>query len=171
MLDIATAVAAIALIAALCGLALSLAAKTLPGDNDSVAARIDALLPQTQCAQCGFAGCRPYADAIASGAVDINRCPPGGDGTILALARLLNRDTVPLATELQPVEQASVAIIDEAQCIGCARCLPACPVDAIIGAHPYTHTVVADLCTGCELCIAPCPVDCIAMVPVDEVAA
>jgi electron transport complex protein RnfB len=129
------------------------------------AARIDALLPQTQCTRCGYAGCRPYADAIAAGEAAINQCPPGGTATIRALASLLGREVVPLnpanGTEAPP----RVAWIDESRCIGCGRCLPPCPVDAIVGASKFMHTVVADLCTGCELCIAPCPVDCIELRP------
>jgi electron transport complex protein RnfB len=124
-------------------------------------ARIDALLPQTQCTRCGYAGCRPYADAIADGAAEINQCPPGGSATILALAELLDRP----ALALNPVHGVEtpprVAWIDEARCIGCARCLAPCPVDAIIGAPKYMHTVLAERCTGCELCLPPCPVDCI----------
>ena len=163
-MEVLLAVASLAGVALVCGLALTLAARLLPVDTDSVVERINACLPQTQCAQCGFPGCRPYAEAIAAGHADINRCPPGGDTTIVSLARLLDREALPLATELAPVTDDRVAIIDEDTCIGCARCLPACPVDAIIGAHQYMHTVVADLCTGCELCIDPCPVDCIDMV-------
>src|SRR6185312_14141312 len=126
---------------------------------------IDALLPQTQCTRCGFDGCRPYAQAIADGVAQINQCPPGGAQTILALASLLSREPLPLnpanGTEAPPL----VALIDEDRCIGCVKCLPPCPVDAIIGARKQMHTVIAALCTGCELCIAPCPVDCISMVP------
>jgi electron transport complex protein RnfB len=126
---------------------------------------IDALLPQTQCTRCGYSGCRPYAEAIASGEAAINQCPPGGAATISALAALLERAPLPLnpANGLEGPEL--VAQIDEEVCIGCARCLPPCPVDAIIGAQRRMHTVLLALCTGCELCVAPCPVDCIAMVP------
>ena len=126
---------------------------------------IDALLPQTQCTRCGYRGCRPYAEAIAAGAAPINQCPPGGATTIAALAGLLVRPALPLnpanGTEGPPL----VAQIDEEACIGCVKCLPPCPVDAIIGARQQMHTVILALCTGCELCIAPCPVDCISMVP------
>lgn len=124
---------------------------------------IDALLPQTQCTRCGYPGCLPYATAIAQG-TPINQCPPGGVATIQALADLLGCAPLPL----NPVNGAEtaprVALIDETRCIGCAKCLPPCPVDAIIGAPRFMHTVAAQLCTGCELCIAPCPVDCISMV-------
>ena len=124
---------------------------------------IDALLPQTQCTRCGYAGCLPYATAIAQGTA-INQCPPGGAGTIEALARLLGRDVLPLNPDHGVAGPPRIAVIDETQCIGCAKCLPPCPVDAIIGAPRFLHTVIAQLCTGCELCIAPCPVDCITMI-------
>ena len=126
---------------------------------------IDALLPQTQCTRCGYPSCRDYADAIAGAAADINQCPPGGTETIIALGALTGRAIAPLnpgnGTELAP----TVAFIDEARCIGCTKCLPPCPTDAIVGAPRLMHTVVAGLCTGCELCVAPCPVDCISMIP------
>jgi electron transport complex protein RnfB len=124
---------------------------------------IDALLPQTQCRRCGYPACRPYAAAVADGEA-INRCPPGGAQTILALGALLDRPAIPLAAELAPAVDA-IARIDEARCIGCALCLPACPVDAIVGAALHMHTVVARHCTGCELCVPTCPVDCITMLP------
>jgi Na+-translocating ferredoxin:NAD+ oxidoreductase subunit B len=124
---------------------------------------IDALLPQTQCTRCGYQGCLPYANAIAQGA-PINQCPPGGTATIQALARLLDRQTLPLNPDNGAETAPRVAVIDETRCIGCAKCLPPCPVDAIIGAPRFLHTVAAQLCTGCELCIAPCPVDCISLV-------
>jgi electron transport complex protein RnfB len=133
------------------------------GDAPDLAARIDDLLPQTQCTRCGFAGCKPYADAIASGEAQINQCPPGGQATIDALARLLDRPALPLNPAHGIEAPAQVAFIDEARCIGCARCLAPCPVDAIVGAAKYMHTVIAERCTGCELCLAPCPVDCIEM--------
>jgi electron transport complex protein RnfB len=130
-----------------------------------VVARIDALLPQTQCTRCGYPGCRPYAAAIASGAAQINQCPPGGTATIHVLAEFLGRDPMPLNAANGVESPPRVAWIDEARCIGCARCLPPCPVDAILGAAKYLHTVLAERCTGCELCIAPCPVDCIELRP------
>ena len=128
-------------------------------------ARIDALLPQTQCTRCGYSGCLPYAAAIVRGEAQINQCPPGGAATIHALAELLGREFLPLNPANGVESAARVAWIDEARCIGCARCLPPCPVDAIVGAAKYLHTVIADRCTGCELCLAPCPVDCIEMRP------
>lgn len=128
-----------------------------------IAARIDALLPQTQCTRCGYEGCRPYAAAVASGDAPINQCPPGGEVTIQALAKLLNRPVLAL-NPIHGVEAPPrVAWIDESRCIGCARCLSPCPVDAIVGAQKYMHTVLEDICTGCELCLPPCPVDCIEM--------
>jgi electron transport complex protein RnfB len=128
-----------------------------------LAARIDALLPQTQCTRCGYPGCAPYAAAIARGEAEINQCPPGGLAAIEALARLLNRPVLPLNPDNGVEGPARVAWIDESRCIGCARCLSPCPVDAIVGAPKYMHTVLASRCTGCELCLPPCPVDCIEM--------
>ncbi len=123
--------------------------------------QIDALLPQTQCEQCGYPGCRPYAEAIAQGAADINQCPPGGEVGVKALADLLGRKAKPLNPENGLYRPPTVAWIDEEVCIGCTKCIQACPVDAIVGARKLMHTVMAEECTGCELCIAPCPVDCI----------
>ena len=129
----------------------------------SLAEKIDALLPQTQCTLCGYAGCMPYAKAIAAGEAEINRCPPGGDSGVNALATLLARQVIPLDTTRGPHRPYRVAVIDEEICIGCGKCLRPCPTDAIIGTNKYMHTVVSALCTGCELCIPPCPVDCIRM--------
>ena len=141
------------------------------GPAPTLAARIDALLPQTQCTRCGYAGCSPYAAAIASGEAPINQCPPGGEATIEALARLLDRPALPLNPKNGVEGPPLVAWIDESRCIGCARCLAPCPVDAIVGAQKYLHTVIAERCTGCELCVPPCPVDCIEMRPAGESAA
>ena len=131
-----------------------------------LAKRLDALLPQTQCTQCGFAGCRPYAEAMAAGEADLNQCPPGGDAAIAALAAVLARPAKPLDALRGPYRAPQVALIDEAACIGCTKCIQACPVDAIVGASKLMHTVIASWCTGCELCIPPCPVDCIVLEPV-----
>jgi Na+-translocating ferredoxin:NAD+ oxidoreductase subunit B len=131
---------------------------------------IDALLPQTQCTRCGYSGCRPYAEALVAGTANINQCPPGGAGTISALAQLLQRALLPLNPLNGTEGPLLVAQIDEEVCIGCAKCLPPCPVDAIVGAQKQMHTVLAALCTGCELCVAPCPVDCIRMLPREQVA-
>ena len=160
--SILTATLIITAIALAAGVLLSAASKKLPGNSNQVVDQVDALLPQTQCAQCGYPGCRPYAEAIVSGEASINLCPPGGDETVQRLADLLGRDPEPLA---EAAIVASVAVIDEAICIGCTHCRSACPVDAITGAHQFMHTVIRSECTGCELCIAPCPVDCISMVP------
>jgi electron transport complex protein RnfB len=135
------------------------------------AADLDALLPQTQCRRCGYEGCRPYAEAIVAHGAAINRCPPGGTATIELLALATQRPSLPLDPDCGSAAQPRVAVVDEARCIGCARCLPPCPVDAIVGAARMMHTVVAALCNGCELCIPACPVDCIAMQPRDTARA
>ena len=136
-----------------------------PRDQLALAERIDRLLPQTQCGQCGFAGCKPYALAIAHRQADINQCPPGGAAGVQALAELLGRQAK-LLNPVHGVEKPTLlALIREEECIGCTKCIQACPVDAIIGGPKLMHTVLADLCTGCELCIPPCPVDCIDLVP------
>lgn len=158
-----TAILALSVLFAAFGLVLGLAAVFFRVETDPVADQVDAILPQTQCGQCGFAGCRPYAEAIAAGEADINRCPPGGEGTIQALADLLGRDPKPLDSEHGEHKEKSVAFIDEETCIGCTLCIQACPVDAILGAPKHMHTVISAECTGCELCVAPCPVDCITM--------
>jgi len=125
--------------------------------------QINALLPQTQCGQCSFKGCQPYAEAIATGLADINQCPPGGDAGIQALAELLGVEPKPLNPEYGVHKPKAVAFIVEQDCIGCVKCIAACPVDAIVGANKFIHTVISAECTGCELCIAPCPVECIVM--------
>ncbi|MFC3549770.1 Rnf electron transport complex subunit RnfB [Lysobacter cavernae] len=127
--------------------------------------RLDRILPQTQCGQCGFAGCRPYAEAMAAGEADIDRCPPGGDAGARALARLLEVAAKPYDRSRGAHQPAPVALIVEADCIGCTKCIQACPVDAIIGGAKHMHTVIEPLCTGCELCVPACPVDCIVLVP------
>lgn len=131
-----------------------------------LAERINRLLPQTQCTKCGFDGCAPYARAIADNLAPINRCPPGGEAGIAALAALLDRPRLPLDVDCGSHIPLQVAIIDEEFCIGCTLCIQACPVDAIMGASKVMHTVIPQDCTGCDLCVAPCPVDCITMVDV-----
>ena len=127
--------------------------------------QINAILPQTQCGQCSYEGCKPYAEAIALGQADINQCPPGGDEGILELATLLGLKTKPLNPEFGVHKPKQVAVIVEEDCIGCVKCIAACPVDAILGTAKLMHTVISAECTGCELCVAPCPVDCIVMKP------
>ncbi|UCE31040.1 MAG: electron transport complex subunit RsxB [Burkholderiales bacterium] len=129
--------------------------------------RIDALLPQTQCTRCGFEGCGPYAQAIARGDAEVNRCPPGGVALIDGLAALLGRDPMPLDPLRGPHRSLRIARVIETECIGCTKCIQACPVDAIVGAPRRMHTVIARLCTGCDLCLPPCPVDCIVMTEPD----
>jgi len=138
---------------------------SVTSESPALIDQINGLLPQTQCGQCGYRGCRPYAEAIASGAADINQCPPGGDEGIRDLAGLLNVPVKPLNNKFGVHKPSSVALIVEEDCIGCTKCIAACPVDAIIGASKFMHTVIAAECTGCELCAAPCPVDCIVMQP------
>ena len=150
------------------GALLGYAALKFKVEGDPLIARIDAILPQTQCGQCGFPGCKPYATAIAEGRADINQCPPGGDTGVRALADLMGMEYKPLNAENGVEKPKSVAFIDEATCIGCTLCIQACPVDAILGAAKHMHTIIASECTGCELCVAPCPVDCISMQPIGE---
>ncbi len=133
--------------------------------ND-LAAQLDARLPQTQCTRCGYPHCRAYAEALASGRADINRCPPGGEITLQALAELLHRPRKPLDPGCGAHEPRTRAVIDEARCIGCRKCLDVCPVDAIVGARKRMHTVLIAECNGCGLCAPPCPVDCIVFVPI-----
>ncbi|WP_442486680.1 electron transport complex subunit RsxB [Halomonas litopenaei] len=145
-----------------CGGLLGWLNRRFKDGEDGLVEQIDALLPQTQCGQCGYPGCRPYAEAVEQGEA-INRCPPGGEATILELAELLGRE--PLALDGDADDTPRVAFIREDECIGCTKCIQACPVDAILGASKMMHTVIAQECTGCDLCIAPCPVDCIDMLP------
>ncbi len=145
--------------------------RSSPADEDPLVLAADALLPQTQCGQCGYSGCLPYARALATQSAPVNRCPPGGDQTVRDLAALFGRDAPALDPACGVHRPLHVARIDESRCIGCTLCIQACPVDAILGAARRMHTVLAGECTGCDLCLAPCPVDCIAMVPVQPARA
>jgi electron transport complex protein RnfB len=158
------AVLIISAIALVAGVILSFAARRLPAATDSLVDQVNALLPQTQCAQCGYPGCRPYAAAVVDDGAAINLCPPGGEETVRQLADLLGREALPLAEPAATDMKHNVAFIDEVLCIGCTHCRDACPVDAIVGAHQFMHTIIKTECTGCELCLPPCPVDCISMV-------
>ena len=163
------AIFTISLMAGLFGLILGYAAIRFKVEGNPMVDQIDALLPQTQCGQCTYPGCRPYAEAIANGDAPINQCPPGGQATIIALADLLDVEVLePNAEHGEHHEIPLVALIDEQVCIGCTLCIQACPVDAILGASRQMHTIIADECTGCELCLPPCPVDCIAMIPIRQ---
>ena len=149
------------------GAILGFAAIQFKVEGDPIVERIDSLLPQTQCGQCGHPGCRPYAEAISNGE-PINKCPPGGQATIDALADLLDVEAVPLDSEHGIEQEKKVAYIREAECIGCTKCIQACPVDAIVGSAKHMHTVITSECTGCDLCVEPCPVDCIDMLAVPK---
>ena len=150
------------------GALLGYAAEKFKVEGDPIVEQIDELLPQTQCGQCGFPGCKPYAESIASGDA-INKCPPGGQSTINAIANLLDVPAPELDAEHgEEADLRTVAYIREDECIGCTKCIQACPVDAILGAAKLMHTVIADECTGCDLCVEPCPVDCIDMLPLTE---
>jgi len=149
------------------GALLGYAAVRFKTEGNPIADQINEVLPQTQCGQCGFPGCRPYAEAIANGEA-INKCPPGGEAGIQALADLLDVEPIPLDEEHGEENVTTVAFIREDECIGCTKCIQACPVDAILGAAKQMHTVLTSECTGCDLCVEPCPVDCIDMIPEEE---
>ena len=159
------AILIMALGAVILGAALGYASIKFKVEGNPLVEKIEAILPQTQCGQCGYPGCKPYAEAIAEGEAEINLCPPGGQEGVAKLADLLGREVKPLDAEEKPKQ---VAIIDEQICIGCTLCIQACPVDAILGSAKHLHAVLQTECTGCELCVPPCPVDCIAMVPVPK---
>lgn len=159
---------AICALFAIFGLILGFSSIRFRVEGDPIADQIDAILPQTQCGQCSYPGCRPYAEAIAAGEAEINQCPPGGEEGIQQLADLLGMEAKPLNAKNGAEAPPMVAVIDEQVCIGCTKCIQACPVDAILGAAKVMHTVIEKECTGCELCIAPCPVDCIDMLPIHE---
>jgi len=159
MTSILIVIVVLVALASLFGVALTLTRMRLHPDETTLTEQVNAALPQTQCAQCGFPGCRPYAEALVAGTAATNLCPPGGESTQRALRQLLGREDA----EVKPISPWLIAEIDEDICIGCALCIPACPVDAIVGANKYTHTVVSNECTGCELCVPACPVDCISI--------
>ena len=163
-----TALFALLSMGAVFGAALGFAAVKFKTEGNPIADQINNLLPQTQCGQCGYPGCRPYSQAIVDGEA-INRCPPGGEATIAALADLLDVEAIPLNEEHgEEKAAAAVAYIREDECIGCTKCIQACPVDAILGAAKQMHTVIVSECTGCDLCVEPCPVDCIDMIQATE---
>ncbi|WP_295581073.1 electron transport complex subunit RsxB [uncultured Lamprocystis sp.] len=158
-----TAILAMTTLAAVLGLLLGYSAIRFRVEGDPIADQVDALLAQSQCGQCGYPGCRPYAEAVAKGDAAINKCIPGGEATARALADLLGREPEPLEAEAQTPK---VALIDDQACIGCTLCVQSCPVDAIVGAPKQLHGVLTAECTACGLCLSPCPVACIRMVPV-----
>lgn len=160
------AVAVLSALSLVFGGLLGYASRRFKVEADPIVEQIDALLPQSQCGQCTYPGCRPYAEAVANSGEMINKCAPGGEQTMLKLAALLNVDPQPLGDEAEREPERKIAWIDEANCIGCTKCIQACPVDAIVGAIRAMHTVLSDVCTGCDLCVAPCPTDCIEMRPV-----
>jgi electron transport complex protein RnfB len=164
LLTVGAGVLGLSFIGLLGGALLQYASKAFKVDGNPLVDSIDALLPQTQCGQCGHPGCKPYAEAITNGEA-INRCPPGGQETVDRLANLLGVESLPLDADETTADQDLVAVIIEEECIGCTKCIQACPVDAIIGAAKLMHTVIIEDCTGCDLCVDPCPVDCIDMVP------
>lgn len=163
-----TTLIVITVLAIIFGLILGFSAIRFKVEGDPIVDKIDAILPQTQCGQCTYPGCRPYAEAIAKGEADINQCPPGGQAVINELSDLLGVDPKPLNEEHGEHKDKTVVYIDEEICIGCTLCIQACPVDAIVGAAKLMHTVIEKECTGCDLCIPVCPVDCIYIKPVTE---
>lgn len=168
MTEFFAAILIMAVLAVLLGVVLGIAAIKYKVDEDPLVDKIDEILPQTQCGQCGYPGCKPYATALAAGEAEINLCVPGGDDGVRKLADLLGKEYIPMSGEAAVEKPKSTAVIDEATCIGCTLCIQACPVDAILGSAKHLHSVLQSECTGCELCVAPCPVDCISMVPVPE---
>ncbi|MFV8820085.1 electron transport complex subunit RsxB [Haliea sp. E17] len=162
-----SALLALVSLGAIFGALLGFAAVRFRTEGNPIVDQVNAILPQTQCGQCGYPGCRPYAEAIVAGD-EINKCPPGGQAGIEALADLLDREVIPLDDEHGEEKAPQVAFIREEDCIGCTKCIQACPVDAILGAAKQMHTVIASECTGCDLCVEPCPVDCIVMIPEQE---
>ncbi len=166
-MTLSIAAIALGILALVFGLVLGYASIRFKVEGDPLVDQIDDVLPQTQCGQCGFPGCRPYAESIANGD-EINKCPPGGEATIKKLADLMGVEAKPLDAAHGEEDVKKVAYIREDECIGCTKCIQACPVDAILGAAKHMHTVITSECTGCDLCVDPCPVDCIDMLPTEE---
>lgn len=164
---ILSAVLSLVVMSLIFGGLLGYAAVKFKPEGNPLIDQVDSILPQTQCGQCGHPGCRPYAEAIVNEGEAINHCPPGGQATIEALADLLDVEAIPLDAEHGEEKPTMVAVIREDECIGCTKCIQACPVDAILGAAKLMHTVIEEECTGCDLCLDPCPVDCIDMVPIE----
>lgn len=166
-MDLLVAVIILAVLGLIFGAILGFASVKFKVEGDPIVDQINDILPQTQCGQCGYPGCKPYAEAIANGD-EINKCPPGGEAGVKALADLLGREVIPLDEERGEEKPPRVAYIREDECIGCTKCIQACPVDAILGAPKLMHTVIIDECTGCDLCVEPCPVDCIDMLEIPQ---
>ncbi|MBD3652380.1 electron transport complex subunit RsxB [Kangiella sp.] len=169
-MDLLVAVIILAVLGLIFGAILGFASVKFKVEGDPIVDQINDILPQTQCGQCGYPGCKPYAEAIANGDA-INKCPPGGEAGVKALADLLGREVIPLDEERGEEKPPRVAYIREDECIGCTKCIQACPVDAILGAPKLMHTVIIDECTGCDLCVEPCPVDCIDMIEIPQTVA
>lgn len=169
MQELIIATSTLVVFAFLCGGLLGYASIKFKVEGNPIVEQINEILPQTQCGQCGFPGCKPYAEAITQGE-PINRCPPGGEAGIKALAQLLDVEVIELDESCGEEARPRVAVIREDECIGCTKCIQACPVDAIVGAAKMMHTVIADECTGCDLCVPPCPVDCIDMPEIEMTA-
>ena len=163
-----TSILIILFLAVIIGLVLGFSSVQFKVKGDPIIEKIDSILPQTQCGQCSYPGCKPYATAIAKGEADINQCPPGGEAGVRALAELMGVEYKPLNESHGITKAKAVAFIDEDTCIGCTLCIQACPVDAILGAAKQMHTIIEKECTGCELCLPPCPVDCITMPEIKE---
>ncbi|SET23000.1 electron transport complex protein RnfB [Thorsellia anophelis DSM 18579] len=169
--NLAIAIIALSFLALVCGAILGYAAKRFFVTGDPIVDKIDALLPQSQCAQCGYPGCKPYAQAVGEQGEAINKCAPGGEQVMLKIAELLGVDPQPIGEGAVAEPVKKVAYIDEDNCIGCVKCIQVCPVDAIVGATRAMHTVITDACTGCDLCVAPCPTNCITMITKEELRA